>query len=94
METLYEWVIEPLAPYKFWVDMAAVISAGLTAYLWWKASLVKMPGGPIALVHPHFEHAIMDVTRRQSEWNARAAKASALAAALTGLSVLVGTRWG
>ncbi len=94
METLYGWVIEPLAPYKFWFDLAAVISAALTAYLWWKASLVKMPDGPIAMVHPQFEFAVMDVTRTQSKWNAWAAKASAVAAALTGLSVLVGSRWG
>jgi hypothetical protein len=52
-----------------------------------------MPGGPIHLVHPHFEEAVLAVTKRQSRLNAMAAGFAAVAAILTGFSVLIGTRW-
>jgi hypothetical protein len=90
---MYNVLVEPFAAWTFWIDLASAVCAFGAAAFWLKASLVKMPGGPIHLVHPHFEKAVLDVTRRQSRLNSLAAAFAAVAALLTGFSVLIGTRW-
>jgi hypothetical protein len=50
--------------WKFSIEMAPALSAGIAAVLWMRASLVRMPDGPIAFIHPHLENAVLDVARR------------------------------
>ena len=47
----------------------------------------------IQLVHARFEETVLDATRQQSRLNTLAAAVPAVAALLTGFSVLIGTRW-
>jgi len=80
---------------KLIVDLAAAACAFGAAAFWWIASNIGMPAdGRIQFVHPDFENAVLSVTRRQSYWNSWAARVAAVAAVLTGISVLIGTRWG
>jgi hypothetical protein len=45
------------------VDLAAALSAFVAAILWWLASVSMPADGAIAIVRPHFEHTVLDVTR-------------------------------
>jgi len=47
---MYHLLVEPFAACKFWIDLASAFCAFGAAAFWLKASLVKMPGGPIHLV--------------------------------------------
>jgi hypothetical protein len=90
---MHSLLVEPFASWKFWIALSSAICAFGAAAFWLKASLVKMPGGPIHLVHPHFEQAVLEVTTRQSRLNATAAALASVAALLSGYSVLIGMRW-
>jgi hypothetical protein len=90
---MYHLLIEPFVPWKFWIDLASAAAAFGAAAFWLRASVVRMPGGPIHLVHPYFEEAVLRVTRQQSWFNSVAAAFAAAAAILTGFSILIGTRW-
>jgi hypothetical protein len=97
---MYATFIEPLAMWKFWIDMASAACALGAALFWLRASLVK---GPTEVRHafhlPHegpWEGDVPDAVKamaKQSRLNAWAAGFAALAAVLTALSVVIGTRW-
>ena len=74
---------------KFLVDIVAASAALLAAWFWWRASIIRMPPGPIQFVHPHFENAVIQMVQSQGRRNAIAATWSAVAAGLTGFSVLL-----
>jgi uncharacterized membrane protein YbaN (DUF454 family) len=91
---------EPLALWKFWIDMSSAGFGVLAAACWLRASLVRTPrlirdlmnqpiGGPLGGDTAELTTGI----RRQSKWNAWAAALAAAAALLTAVSVLIGTRW-
>lgn len=82
-----------ITPWHNTFETGAGITAFLAACLWLRASLVRIPHAGIAFVHPHFEQAILDITRRQSRWNAWAAAFSAVTAFLTTLGVGTTTFW-
>jgi hypothetical protein len=82
-----------LAPWNFWFNIGAAISAILAAFLWLGASQVKMPHDGIVFVHPTYERAILELMTRQNKWNSWAALMSALAAFLTALGVSTTTFW-
>ena len=90
-----DWVFfwQLITPYHNWFDWTAAASSLFAAFFWLRASLVKMPGGPIHLVHPHFEVAIMEVTSRQSRLNAWAAGFAALAAFISALGMGTAKFW-
>ena len=83
---MYNLLIEPLVPWKFWIDLGSAGCAFAAAAFWLKVLVVEMPGG-IHLVHPHFELAVLEATGRQSRLNSIAARSAAVAAILTGISV-------
>jgi hypothetical protein len=87
MMTLWQEFWNWLAPWNFWFDSGAAISAFVTAIFWLCASQVKMPPAGLEFVHPQFERAIMDMARRQNRLNSWAAGFSALTALLTSFGV-------
>lgn len=96
----YGLLVEALAPWKFIIDIAAAACAFVAAVCWLRASLVKMPKELRHLFHMTrqgpFEGDVADIFKgvlEQSRWNAYAAMFAAVAAILTGISVLIGTRW-
>jgi hypothetical protein len=98
---MYAWLIEPLAEWKFAIDVAGAVCAFIAAGFWLRASLVKTPKELRRLIHMPpsgpIEGDLADLARgvsAQSRWNALAATFAAAAAVMTGMSVLIGTRWG
>jgi hypothetical protein len=70
------------------LTVAAMVAAGISAWLWWRASKVPIPPatgddwdgrGPFA-----------DALAKQSKLNARGALWAAIAVSLQGLAILVG----
>jgi hypothetical protein len=100
MDRLKE-MIELLAPWKFWVDVSAASFAVCAAITWFRASVVKTPKVVRHVLHMPmdgpFEGDVADAVvglHKQSILNAWAAAFSGVAAILTAVSVLIGTRWG
>jgi hypothetical protein len=94
----YASLIELLAPWKFAVNIAAAACALCAAACWLRASLAKMPKELRHLFHLSLEGPfwgdLADLPKgvlKQSQWNAHAAGAAAI---LTGISALIGIRWG
>ena len=92
---------DPLAPWKFYVDVAAAAFAFIAASFWLRASLIKTPSELSLFQHlpldGSFEGDVAKVAAgigKQSRLNAWAAGFTAVAAVLTGISILIGTRWG
>ncbi len=96
---MYSILIEPLAPWKFWIDLLAAICALGAAVLWLWASMVKvtLPEQGFELppmgLQPHDLSGLVSSIGMQSRHNARAAMFAAASACITALSVMVGTRW-
>jgi hypothetical protein len=101
---MFEWIrqlVEPLAPWKFSIDIATAFFAFAAASFWLLASLVKTP---TTLRHPfHFPLEgpiegdvanLMKAVGKQSNLNKWAAILSAIAAFLSGVGIFIGTRWG
>lgn len=100
MDRLKE-LADPLAPWKFYIDVGSAICAFIAAAFWLRASLVRTPAQLRHFVHMPLEGPFQgDVAKvaagvaKQSKLNAWAAGFAATAAVLTGISVLIGTRWG
>jgi hypothetical protein len=97
---MYATFIEPLSAWKFWLDMASAVCAFGAALFWLRASLVKGPGEVRHAFHLPLEGSwegdvpdAVTAMAKQSRLNAWAAGFAAVAAMLTALSVLIGTRW-
>jgi hypothetical protein len=88
-QTLWVW----LAPWNFWFNIGAAVSALLAAVFWLCASQVRMPPNGLEFAHPYFERAILDMARKQNRRNSWAAGFSAIAAFLTALAVSTTTFW-
>jgi hypothetical protein len=58
---------------KFWLDVTAAVAAFAAAGFWLWASVVPLPPAVVAHIHPHFENAILAMTRTQGRRNAIAA---------------------
>lgn len=91
---------DTLAPVKAWVDGGSAVAAFAAAVFWFWASVIKqeMPRQGFELPPTGVSHGdiatLLVVIRKQSRLNAWAAGFAGVAAGLTGLSVLIGTRWG
>jgi hypothetical protein len=98
---MYAMFIEPLAPSKFWIDMASAACALGAALFWLRASLVRTPTTirkpkNLSMLDGEFGRDVSDVAlgiARQGRLNAVAAAFASVAAVLTALSVVIGTRW-
>jgi hypothetical protein len=91
---------DALAPWKLWVDGLGAFAALIAASFWFGASLVRTPRTLRHLIHlrldGEFEGDIADLAKgvaKQSRLNALAAVFAGIAALLTSVSVLIGTRW-
>lgn len=98
---VYELLIEPLAPWKNWVDGGAALFALGAAVLWFLASVTKVPREltrgfelPATGVQHGDIAAILIALGHQSRLNAWAAGCAGVSALLVGLGVMIGTRWG
>jgi hypothetical protein len=94
-------LVEPAAPWKFAIDVAAAMFAFVAAFFWLRASLVKTPTELRHVVHFPLEGPIegdiatlMRAVGKQSHLNTWAAGLSAVAALLSGVSIFIGSRWG
>jgi hypothetical protein len=96
---VYATFIEPLAALKFYIDVVSAACALGAALFWLRASLVKGPKEVRHAFHQTDEGwrgDVPDAVRamaKQSRLNAWAAGFAAVAAVLTALSVVIGTRW-
>lgn len=98
---MYATFIEPLASWKFYIDMVSAICAFGAGLFWLRASLVRTPTTirkpkNLSMLDGEFGRDVSDVAlgiARQGRLNAVAAAFASVAAVLTGLSVLIGTRW-
>jgi hypothetical protein len=96
---MYGLLIEPLAPWKFWIDLLAAGCAFGAALLWLRASVVEvtLPEQGFELpptgMQPHDLSGLVASIGVQSRLNARAAMFAAASACITGVSVMIGTHW-
>lgn len=98
---MYDLLIEPLAAYKLWIDLSAALATFVAAGFWLRASLIKAPKEVWHAFHIPSEGPLkgdvpeaIEALAKQSRLNSFAAGFAALAAVLTGISTLIGTRWG
>jgi hypothetical protein len=90
-----------MASVKFWIDLFSAFSALGAASFWLKASLIKTPREiphtkNLRMLDGDFGSGVLKLANGvsiQSRLNAYAAAFAALAAVLTAISVLIGTRW-
>jgi hypothetical protein len=94
-------MIELLAPWKFWIDVTAAFCAFGAALFWFSASIWKLSKKERALIkyagQDPIEGDLWEVAHlsaKQSRLNAIASVFAGLAALVSGVSVLIGTRWG
>jgi hypothetical protein len=100
-----EWmqgIVEPLAPWKFGIDLGSALCAFAAGLLWLRGSLVRTPRelsdtANLAMLNGQFGREVAEIARgvaRQARLNAVAAAFASATAVLTGVSVLIGIRWG
>jgi hypothetical protein len=98
---MYTAFIEPLAAWKFYIDMVSAAGALGAGLFWLRASLVRTPTTirhpkNLSMLNGEFGRDVSDVAlgiARQGRLNAVAAAFASAAALLTALSVVIGTRW-
>lgn len=98
---MYATFIEPLAAWKFWIDMGSAASAFGAGLFWLRASLVRTPTTirhpkNLSMLNGEFGRDVSDVAlgiARQGRLNAVAAAFASVAALLSALSVVIGTRY-
>jgi hypothetical protein len=98
---VYKAVIEALAPYEFYIGLAAVVCSFVSAGFWIRASLVRTPRELWHAIHMPLSGPmqgdlgnLVEGVYTQSRWNSRAALFAAMASVLTGVTLLIGVRWG
>jgi hypothetical protein len=82
---MYALLIEPLAPWKFWIDVCSAGTAFLAGNFWPRASLVRGPKEVRHAFHAPLEGPLkgylpeaVEAMEKQSRLNARAAAFAAL----------------
>jgi hypothetical protein len=98
---LYDLLIEPLALWKFWIDMGSAACALGAGLFWLRASVVRTPAkfqppNNFNVLDGAFASDVIDLAnklRKQSRLNALAAGFACAAAVLVALSAVIGNRW-
>lgn len=81
-----------MTPVAGYITLVAVVAAGVSAVLWWRASAITLP--PVTSEPFKGKGPFSAAMKRQSGLNSRAALAAAIAAGLQALSLFAQVlRW-